>query len=282
MTGEDYAILLDKAAEICVTRHAGQRDKAGTAYFMHPMRVAMRCSTDEERIVAMLHDTVEDTDVTPEYLLEQGFPQVIVDGIMSVTKRAGETYEDFVSRAGQNPIGRKVKIHDLEDNLDALRLNEFDERMAQRFTKYLAAYRFLTDESPAAAKPLTKAEYFRNRRAEINKHILQQMKSKSGSIYNQETLMVTMADGNVLCSDAAIDTFIAVLGRFGFDKVASVGKLHNGRYPLVARENLSRKYKEATSGWYVLSDCYNKFKAIYINELADILNEPVIAEMTAK
>ena len=143
MNKEDYAKLLDKAALICVTNHKGQRDKTGCAYFQHPMRVAMRCDNDDEKIVALLHDTIEDTDVTPEYLLEEGFPQYIVDAILSVTKIDGESYEDFVARAKENPIGRMVKIHDLEDNLDVLRLNEVSSEMATRFTKYLKGLRYL-------------------------------------------------------------------------------------------------------------------------------------------
>ena len=140
---EETAKLLDKAALICVTKHAGQRDKMGQAYFQHPMRVAMRCTTDEEKIVALLHDTIEDTDVTAEYLLAEGFPQSVVDGILSVTKREGENYEDFVARAKQNPLGRVVKLHDLEDNLNALRLDRFDADMAARYNKYLEARQYL-------------------------------------------------------------------------------------------------------------------------------------------
>lgn len=143
MRKEDYAKLLDKAALICITKHQGQRDKMGCAYFQHPMRVAMRCSTDAEKVVALLHDTIEDTDVTPEYLVKEGFPQYIVDAILSVTKREGEGYEEFVARAKENPIGRSVKIHDLEDNLDVMRLDEVSSDMAARFTKYLAALRIL-------------------------------------------------------------------------------------------------------------------------------------------
>lgn len=144
---EDYAKLLDKAAQICVCKHAGQRDKMGCAYFLHPMRVAMRCHSDEEKIVALLHDTIEDTDVTVEYLLAEGFPQHIIDGVLSVTKREGESYEDFVGRAAQNPLGRVVKLHDLEDNLDIFRLHVVSPEMAARFTKYLAAHRFLSNFS---------------------------------------------------------------------------------------------------------------------------------------
>lgn len=146
MTKEDSAKLLDKAALICVTKHAGQRDKMGCAYFQHPMRVAMRCHTDEEKMVALLHDTIEDTDVTAEYLLAEGFPQSVVDGILSVTKRPGESYEEFVARAKRNPLGRVVKLHDLEDNLDIFRLTELDADMTARYNKYLAARRFLLDE----------------------------------------------------------------------------------------------------------------------------------------
>lgn len=146
MNKDETAKLLDKAALICVTKHAGQRDKAGCAYFQHPMRVAMRCRTDEEKIVALLHDTIEDTDVTTEYLLAEGFPQTIVDGILALTKRDGESYEAFVARAKRNPLGRVVKLHDLEDNLDIFRLTVLDADMAARYNKYLAAHRFLLEE----------------------------------------------------------------------------------------------------------------------------------------
>lgn len=145
MDKEESAKLLDKAALICVTKHAGQRDKMGCAYFQHPMRVAMRCRTDEEKMVALLHDTIEDTDVTAEYLLAEGFPQSVVDGILSVTNREGESYEDSVARAKQNPLGRVVKLHDLEDNLDIFRLTVLDADMTARYNKYLAARRFLLE-----------------------------------------------------------------------------------------------------------------------------------------
>ena len=149
MEKEKAARLLEKAARICVEKHAGQRDKAGNAYFLHPMRVAMRCRTDEEKMVALLHDTIEDTDVTAEYLLDAGFPPEIVDAVLSVTKCEGEDYDDFVARAKSNPLGRAVKLHDIEDNLDVLRLPEIDAAMAPRYNKYLRARRYLLGETPA-------------------------------------------------------------------------------------------------------------------------------------
>lgn len=137
--------LLKLAHEICLEAHQGQTDKVGMPYHLHPERVAARCTTDAERIVALLHDTIEDTDVTPEYLLGRGFPQYIIDAILSVTKRDGETYEDFVARAKQNPTGHMVKIHDLEDNMDIRRLDEISDESVTRLRKYLKAYHFLKD-----------------------------------------------------------------------------------------------------------------------------------------
>ncbi len=135
--------LLLKAHEICTQAHLGQTDKAGMPYHLHPERVAARCATDAEAIVALLHDTIEDTYITPDSLLSQGFPQEIVDAILSVTKRPGETYEQFALRAKQNPIGRMVKIHDLEDNLHIRRLPALTPDDFPRLQKYLHAYHLL-------------------------------------------------------------------------------------------------------------------------------------------
>ncbi len=137
--------LIKLAYDICLEAHRGQVDKAGMPYHLHPERVAARCSTDVETIVALLHDTIEDTDITPEYLINRGFPQEIIDAILSVTRRDGESYEEFVTRAKQNPIGRMVKIHDLEDNMDIRRLDTLSDESVNRLRKYLKAYHFLKE-----------------------------------------------------------------------------------------------------------------------------------------
>ena len=137
--------LLEKAATLCVTMHQGQTDKAGKAYFLHPMRVAMACATDEERIVAMLHDIIEDTEITPDFLLDEGFPEYIVEAVLSVTRQEDESYEDFIKRCALNPIGRQVKIRDLEDNMNICRLNQVTEQTAKRLTRYIKAYHYLSD-----------------------------------------------------------------------------------------------------------------------------------------
>lgn len=84
--------------------------------------------------MALLHDTIEDTPVTPKYLLEQGFPRSIVDAVLGVTRRDDETYEEFVRRASLNPISKQVKIHDLEDNMDIRRLGELTAHATRELT----------------------------------------------------------------------------------------------------------------------------------------------------
>ena len=137
--------LLEKTLAIATEAHKGQIDKAGAPYIFHPIRVSNRCSTDEERIVALLHDTIEDTKVTSEYLLSEGFPRNMVDAILSVTHNENESYEDFIKRSRLNPIGKQVKLHDLEDNMDITRLNEITKKDTIRLNKYLKAYKYLKE-----------------------------------------------------------------------------------------------------------------------------------------
>ena len=138
--------LYDLALKIAIKAHEGQKDKSGREYIMHPIRVAERCKSAKAKIVALLHDTFEDTEVTPAFLKEQGFPDEIVDGILSVTKQEGETYEDFVCRAAKNPLGKDVKQADLEDNMDIRRLKEISDEDAERLRKYLSAWQYLTSQ----------------------------------------------------------------------------------------------------------------------------------------
>ncbi len=137
--------LLEKALVIATKAHEGQKDKAGSPYILHPIRVSNRCLTDEEKIVALLHDVIEDTNVSASDLLASGFPRNIVEAVLSVTRNEGESYEDFVIRSKQNPIGRQVKIHDLEDNMDITRLRQLTEKDLKRLNKYLTAYRVLIE-----------------------------------------------------------------------------------------------------------------------------------------
>jgi hypothetical protein len=130
---------LERAIAIAAQAHEGQIDKAGVPYILHPLRVMLRLSSMEERIVAVLHDVVEDSDVTIEDLQAEGFSAVILEALDSVTKKPGEAYDDFVLRAAANPIGRRVKLADLEDNCDLSRITHPTPRDYERIKKYQRA-----------------------------------------------------------------------------------------------------------------------------------------------
>lgn len=108
--------LLEKSLEIALECHKGQVDKGGNPYILHPLAVASRVHKLEEKIVAILHDVVEDTYMTLDRLREIGFPEYIVLAVDSVTRRDGETYDEFLFRSSLNRIGRVVKIADILEN----------------------------------------------------------------------------------------------------------------------------------------------------------------------
>jgi (p)ppGpp synthase/HD superfamily hydrolase len=135
---------LENAIRIAVAAHQGQVDRAGQPYILHPLRVMARCQTTPERIVAVLHDVVEDTHWTFDDLRKEGFSEEIIQALECVTKREGEPYEDFVRRSAENRIATRVKLADLEDNMDLKRNEQVTTEDLPRLNKYLLAHRFLT------------------------------------------------------------------------------------------------------------------------------------------
>ena len=129
---------LAKAIEIAASAHSEQKDKGGSPYILHPIRVMMSLNTEEEKIVGVLHDVVEDSeDWDFDRLREEGFAEDIISALMSVTKQSdAENYEAFIERAGRNQIGRNVKIADIKDNLDVTRIGPLKEKDLLRINKY--------------------------------------------------------------------------------------------------------------------------------------------------
>ena len=130
---------LERAIAIAATAHAGQVDKGGAPYILHPLKVMLRMNSLEERIVAVLHDVVEDCAISLDDLRKEGFSEEVLSAIESVTKVPGESYEDFVERAAQNPIGRVVKLADLEENSDLSRIASPSWEDLERVEKYRRA-----------------------------------------------------------------------------------------------------------------------------------------------
>jgi len=135
--------MLEKALLIAVQAHANQTDKAGMPYILHPLRVMMKMESVPEIIVAILHDVVEDSDWTIEQLKAEGFAEDILDALDLLTKRKSEAYDEFIQWAKRTDLSRKVKLADLEDNMDTSRLRSITEEDMKRLEKYKRAWKEL-------------------------------------------------------------------------------------------------------------------------------------------
>jgi len=136
--------LLALAIAIATKAHDGQFDKAGKPYISHPLTVMAQMDTLESKIVAVLHDAIEDSDLKITDLVQQGFPDFIVKAIAAITKLDGEAYEDYILRVKSNAIARKVKIADLTHNMDISRIANPTEKDFQRLEKYQKVLQELT------------------------------------------------------------------------------------------------------------------------------------------
>ena len=135
---------IEKAIEIAVAAHKGQKDKSGADYILHSLRVMERGKSEIEKICGVLHDVVEDSEWTFEKLEKEGFSDEIIAVLRCVTKESEkEDYDvfiNFINRIAQNPISVEVKINDLLDNMDITRLKELNEQDVKRLNKYLKAF----------------------------------------------------------------------------------------------------------------------------------------------
>ncbi|MFY0573505.1 HD domain-containing protein [Cystobacter fuscus] len=136
---------LEDALELAVRAHRGQLDKAGQPYILHPLRVMARLDTETERVVALLHDVVEDTPYTLERLRELGYGEDVLGALERLTKAEGEDYAAFIERVRPHPLARRVKLADLEDNMDVRRLPAVTAKDAERLARYRAAWARLKD-----------------------------------------------------------------------------------------------------------------------------------------
>lgn len=157
------AARLNNAIALAARLHAGQTDKAGQPYILHPLRVMMNLYNEDMRIAAVLHDTVEDCGLTIDEV-RYDFGDEVADAVEALTRRKGENYAAFIERCGRNRIARLVKVADLQDNMNLSRLANVTEEDLKRQVKYLRAKHRLvaiametrradTPQSESVAKP---------------------------------------------------------------------------------------------------------------------------------
>jgi (p)ppGpp synthase/HD superfamily hydrolase len=135
---------LNKAIKIASDAHEGQTDKAGKPYILHPLRLLLKFTNIDEMIVAVLHDVVEDSELTLEDLKINGFEDSVVNAVDCLTKRSGEEYSEFIKRVLLNELARKIKIEDIKDNLDLSRLSKIETNDLERISKYHNALKVLS------------------------------------------------------------------------------------------------------------------------------------------
>lgn len=129
----DYQRFLEKAMEICLHYHKGQKDKGGQPYILHPIRIMLKCKDDEERILALIHDVLEDTDCPFSTFTNNSFPSKISTALIAITKTDTETYKEYIERVAKNDLAKRVKILDIKDNLDPERLKNIPASLINRY-----------------------------------------------------------------------------------------------------------------------------------------------------
>lgn len=145
LTEEEY--FLELAKQLSKEYHRGQIDKAGVDYFSgHITSVVNGVSTVEEKIVAYLHDILEDTELSYLDLMVLEFSDKVINAVMFLTKDKKEKYEDYLKRVKSNELARAVKLSDLTNNMDLSRLKEITEVDKKRLEKYKKAYKYLKEQ----------------------------------------------------------------------------------------------------------------------------------------
>lgn len=134
--------MLSKMLVMATNAHAGQFDKGGNPYILHPLAVMylLNGADEELQCIAVGHDMIEDCDVTIAELKEAGFTDRIIDGICDLTKTPGESHEHYKAKVKSNPDAVKVKIADLRHNTDIQRLKGVSQKDMERMERYFHFY----------------------------------------------------------------------------------------------------------------------------------------------
>ncbi len=135
-----YTPLTMRAMRICYEAHHGQCDKSNVPYVFHPYHLAEQMDTEEAVCTALLHDVLEDTELTSADLIRLGMPRAVIEALEALCHNGNVPYLSYVRDLKQNPLARAVKIADIKHNSDLTRLvriTEADRRRAEKYAKAL-------------------------------------------------------------------------------------------------------------------------------------------------
>ncbi len=142
-----YSQNIKKAVNIAFKAHEGQYDKGGYPYIMHPLHLAEEMTTENEVITALLHDVLEDSEISLDFIKEQGFSEDVTNALVSLTRRKDEEYSEYIKRIkNTGGIALSVKKADLRHNMALERLENLTEKDKERLIKYKVSYKELTEE----------------------------------------------------------------------------------------------------------------------------------------
>lgn len=134
-----YEIALNIATEA----HKGQKDKGGADYIKHPLKVSDLCQHSLSKVIALLHDVIEDCGESEMSLSEKGIYPMVFQRVSLLTKKDGQDYQDYLEKIAEDPYAREVKIADLTHNMDLSRIQNPTDKDFKRVEKYKKALDFL-------------------------------------------------------------------------------------------------------------------------------------------
>lgn len=135
--------LLERALQIAVEAHAGQKDKYGTPLIFHPLRMMMQLSDPREKAAALLHDVVEKSEWSLKALQREGFPRDILKAVDLLTRHTGEDYQDYLERVKTDSLAIRVKLADLADHMDTTRIEKMTPQILEKLAKTHASWTWL-------------------------------------------------------------------------------------------------------------------------------------------
>lgn len=146
---------LERAIALAATYHAGQQQRNGQPYILHPLHVMQQVTGLPAKMVAVLHDAIEDTDLTLAMLSREGFDSDVLHAVDLLTRRDGQPYDQYLAGLVGNTLALTVKIEDVRHNLDSTRIDSLNDNDVINLRKYHAALRWLERQvnAESAAPP---------------------------------------------------------------------------------------------------------------------------------
>lgn len=135
--------MIDSALSLAITAHRGQKDKSGKAYILHPLRIMAKMTSETEQCVALLHDVLEDSNLQASDLLAAGITNEVCVAVQLLTRTVDQDYDEYIAGVAKNALARRIKIADIEDNINVLRLRHLNDRDVERLKKYHRSWHLL-------------------------------------------------------------------------------------------------------------------------------------------